>query len=272
MCCLHRQLLLLKVVSLQRRISYVPDTSTAMALLRLVREGCGLLVFLCEGVFEDGSACLGDGTQNRYIVYIGFWTLDCCYTKLKNEETTSLVKDPMHVTNFKPTVSPSTPSIHVAIAQPCEALPACKKLSPKGNLKKPSSIAIRKALQTVRGKAQKCLVEIAFSSPFSHDSQACNEDLNIESFSSQLALTPPLRKLSISELSDTMNFSYILSIELKIYSTIAFIVVKVENATKSDGSLTFRLTIAVGPSISDRASLLFVPSRRLLTISLWLMR
>ncbi|KAI5056795.1 hypothetical protein GOP47_0028613 [Adiantum capillus-veneris] len=45
-------------------------------------------------------------------------------------------------------------------------------------------------------------------------------------------------------------------------SRIVFIVVKVENTIKSDGTPSYRLTVADGPSTSDRASLLFVPTRR----------
>ncbi|MCO5555579.1 hypothetical protein L7F22_009124 [Adiantum nelumboides] len=44
--------------------------------------------------------------------------------------------------------------------------------------------------------------------------------------------------------------------------TIAFTVVKVECVAKSDGSSSCCLIIADGPAIIDRASLLFVPSRR----------
>ncbi|MCO5584525.1 hypothetical protein L7F22_038453 [Adiantum nelumboides] len=44
--------------------------------------------------------------------------------------------------------------------------------------------------------------------------------------------------------------------------TIAFTIIKVESVAKSDGTSSCRLTIADGPAIIDRASLLFVPSRR----------
>ncbi|MCO5582372.1 hypothetical protein L7F22_036266 [Adiantum nelumboides] len=44
--------------------------------------------------------------------------------------------------------------------------------------------------------------------------------------------------------------------------TIAFTVVEEESIAKSDGSSSCRLTIADGPAIIDRASLLFVPSRQ----------
>ncbi|KAI5079359.1 hypothetical protein GOP47_0004838 [Adiantum capillus-veneris] len=44
--------------------------------------------------------------------------------------------------------------------------------------------------------------------------------------------------------------------------TIAFVIVKIETSTRADGGDSYRLTIADGPASSDRASLLFVPSRR----------
>ncbi|MCO5576827.1 hypothetical protein L7F22_030647 [Adiantum nelumboides] len=52
------------------------------------------------------------------------------------------------------------------------------------------------------------------------------------------------------------------SLSPEIVSTIAFIVVKVENSTKRDGSPSYRLTVADGPTHADRANLPFVPSRR----------
>ncbi|MCO5569519.1 hypothetical protein L7F22_023232 [Adiantum nelumboides] len=44
--------------------------------------------------------------------------------------------------------------------------------------------------------------------------------------------------------------------------TIAFTVVKIETSTRADGGDSYRLTIADGLALSDRANLLFVPTRR----------
>ncbi|KAI5064973.1 hypothetical protein GOP47_0019668 [Adiantum capillus-veneris] len=44
--------------------------------------------------------------------------------------------------------------------------------------------------------------------------------------------------------------------------TIAFTVVRIETTSKTDGSSSARLMISDGPASSDRATLLFVPSRR----------
>ncbi|KAI5070364.1 hypothetical protein GOP47_0014707 [Adiantum capillus-veneris] len=76
--------------------------------------------------------------------------------------------------------------------------PISKKLSPKGGVKK-ASMSLKKDFQIARGKSSRSLADTAFSSPLVKDDDL-KEDLNVESFSSQLDITPALRLLTISEL------------------------------------------------------------------------
>ncbi|MCO5601689.1 hypothetical protein L7F22_055812 [Adiantum nelumboides] len=89
-----------------------------------------------------------------------------------------------------------------------EVSPLSKKFSPKGGLKKASPLTLKNAFQIARGKTSRSLKDTSFSSSFVKEDESKNE-LNVE-FSSQLALTPTLRVLTISELSETASFRFAL--------------------------------------------------------------